>query len=42
LRLVDAGAPDAEICRRLGIEPECLEPLLDLAHRKLRTELTER
>lgn len=33
LRLADAGAPDAEICQRLGIEPECLEPLLDLAHR---------
>jgi hypothetical protein len=29
-----------EICRKLGIEPEGLEPLLDTAHRKLRSELT--
>ncbi|OBC02437.1 hypothetical protein A5784_16155 [Mycobacterium sp. 852013-50091_SCH5140682] len=40
LRLVAAGRPDDEICRELGIEPEGLPPLLDLAHRKLRRELT--
>jgi DNA-directed RNA polymerase specialized sigma24 family protein len=39
LRLVDAGASDAEMCSKLGIETESLEPLLDLARRKLRTEL---
>jgi DNA-directed RNA polymerase specialized sigma24 family protein len=39
LRLTDAGVPDEEMCRQLGIEPESLEPLLDLARRKLRTEL---
>jgi|GEM_PF-1936833 len=41
LRLTDAGTPEAEICRRLGIEPEGLEPLLDLAARKLRNKLTD-
>ncbi|WP_319451107.1 MULTISPECIES: hypothetical protein [unclassified Mycobacterium] len=40
LRLADAGVPDEEMCRQLGIEPEGLEPLLDLARRKLRTELS--
>jgi hypothetical protein len=40
LRLAEAGAPDEEMCRQLGIEPEGLEPLLDLARRKLRTELS--
>ncbi|GAS88910.1 hypothetical protein [Mycolicibacterium brisbanense] len=40
LRLVAAGRPDDEICRELGIEPEGLNPLLDLARRKLRRELT--
>ena len=40
LRLAEAGAPDEEVCRQLGIEPEGLEPLLDLARRKLRTELS--
>jgi hypothetical protein len=39
LRLVDAGVPDEQMCRQLGIEPEGLEPLLDLARRKLATEL---
>jgi hypothetical protein len=41
LRFTDAGTPEAEICRRLGIEPEGLEPVLDLAARKLRNKLTE-
>jgi hypothetical protein len=41
LRLTDAGTPEDAICRQLCIEPEGLEPLLDLAHRKLRRELTE-
>jgi hypothetical protein len=40
LRLADAGVPDEEMCRQLGIEPEGLEPLLDLARRKLKTELS--
>lgn len=41
LELADAGTSDADVCARLGIEPEALEPLLDLARRKLRNELTE-
>jgi DNA-directed RNA polymerase specialized sigma24 family protein len=40
LRLTDAEASDDEICDRLGIEPEGLETLVDLARRKLRRELT--
>ena len=39
LRLVAAGATKDEMCGRLGIEPESLEPLVDLARRKLSTEL---
>ena len=34
------GMSGSEICSKLGIEPEGLEPLLDMAHRKLRNELT--
>jgi DNA-directed RNA polymerase specialized sigma24 family protein len=41
LRLTDAGTPKGDICKRLGIEPEGLDALLDLAARKLRTKLTE-
>lgn len=40
LRLGGAGIPNAEICARLDIEPEGLEPLLDLAERKLHSKLT--
>ncbi|MGK2882977.1 MAG: hypothetical protein ACSLE6_20070 [Mycobacterium sp.] len=40
LRYTDAGTPPAEICRRLGIEPESFEPFLDLAQRKLSKELS--
>lgn len=40
LRCVDSGMSDAQICSTLGIEPEVLEPLVDMAERKLRTELT--
>lgn len=40
LRCTEAGLAAEEICARLDIEPECLGPLLDLAQRKLRTELT--
>lgn len=42
LRGAAAGQSSDEICGQLGIEPECWEPLLDLARRKLRTELTRR
>lgn len=42
LRLFDAGADDAEICRQLGIEDEALEPLLEIARRKLNRELRQR
>jgi hypothetical protein len=41
LRLTDAGTPKGEICKRLGIEPEGLEPLLEVAARKLRSKLAE-
>lgn len=41
LRLIDAGTPVDEICTQLEIEPEGLEPLLDLARRKLRRLLTQ-
>lgn len=41
LRLVDAGAVPDAISLQLGIEPEALEPLLDLAYRKLGRELTD-
>lgn len=40
LRHTDAGTPDHEICARLGIEPEGLDTLRDLAARKLRNLLT--
>ncbi|AQA06369.1 hypothetical protein BVC93_13135 [Mycobacterium sp. MS1601] len=40
LRYIDAGLPADEICAHLRIEAEALEPLLDLARRKLRTELS--
>lgn len=40
LRCAASGLPDLEICARLDIELESLEPLLDLARRKLRRELT--
>jgi hypothetical protein len=39
LRLTGAGVSNAEICEQLEIEPEGLEPLLDLAERKLRSKL---
>lgn len=42
LRLTDAAATDDEICRRLGIEPEGLDTLIELARRKLRRELTHK
>lgn len=41
LQMTDADASDDEICHRLGIEPEGLETLVDLARRKLRRELTQ-
>lgn len=41
LRFTAAGTPDDEMCRRLGVEPESLGPLLDLARRKLHRELTQ-
>jgi DNA-directed RNA polymerase specialized sigma24 family protein len=41
LRLTDAATPVDDICRHLGIEPESLEPLLEIARRKLRTALSE-
>jgi DNA-directed RNA polymerase specialized sigma24 family protein len=37
LRLTDAAAPAEEICKQLGIEPESLDALLEVARRKLRT-----
>jgi DNA-directed RNA polymerase specialized sigma24 family protein len=40
LQSTSSGVPTDEICDQLGIEPEGLEPLLDLAHRKLNSELT--
>ena len=40
LRLTQAGEPDDTICRRLDIDPDGLEPLLDIARRKLRRELS--
>lgn len=39
LRLTDAGLPLEMICAELGIEPEGLDLLLDVARRKLRKEL---
>ena len=39
LRWVNSGMPAAEICERVGIEPEAFEALLDLAHRKLHSEI---
>jgi DNA-directed RNA polymerase specialized sigma24 family protein len=41
LRLTDSGASDEEICGGLGIEPESLEPLLELARRKLHAKMSE-
>jgi len=40
LRLADAGLTADEVAATLGVEPESLPPLLELAHRKLRRELT--
>jgi hypothetical protein len=40
LRGVDCGTSDDEMCSKLDIELEALPALLDIAHRKLRTELT--
>jgi len=34
LRLHDAGADDAEIAAALGIDPECVGPLLEVARAK--------
>jgi hypothetical protein len=42
LRCADSGMSEDEICNQLGIEPESLEPLLELAYRKLHAELTRR
>lgn len=42
LQMSDADASDDDICRRLGIEPEGLETLVELARRKLRRELTQK
>jgi hypothetical protein len=42
LRLATDGTPQAEICKRLDIEPEGLEVLLELAIRKLQRKLTEK
>jgi DNA-directed RNA polymerase specialized sigma24 family protein len=42
LRLTDADATDEEICSTLGIEPEGLDTLVELARRKLHRELTQR
>jgi DNA-directed RNA polymerase specialized sigma24 family protein len=39
LRLRDAGVADEVICEYLHIEPEGLDTLLDLARRKLQSEL---
>jgi hypothetical protein len=41
LRLSDAGVADDVICDYLHIEPECLDPLIELARAKLRTTLEE-
>lgn len=41
LRMINASTSPEAICRQLGIELEALEPLLDLAYRKLRRELTD-
>ena len=40
LRWRDAAVGTDEICRRLDIEPEALEPLLEVARRKLSSALT--
>lgn len=39
LRLRDAGVDDEVICQYLQIEPEGLQNVLELAHKKLDTEL---
>ena len=39
LRLRDGGVADEVICEYLRIEPEGLDTLLELASRKLQTEL---
>lgn len=41
LRLTDLATPAADICSHLGIEPEALEPLLEVARRKLRSALSQ-
>ncbi len=40
LRCVESGMPQDQLCRVLDIEPEGLQPLLELARRKLHKELT--
>ena len=40
LRLAGEGLPDDEVATRLGVEPESLPPMLELAYRKLHNELT--
>jgi len=40
LRLTAAGVADDDVCRRLGIDLESLEPLREVAKRKLRKELS--
>ena len=39
LRLRDAGVADEVICQYLQIEPEGLDSVLEIAHRKLDAEL---
>lgn len=39
LRLRDAGVADEVICQYLQIEPEGLDGVMELAHRKLDAEL---
>lgn len=42
LRLRQAGVADQLICDYLRVEPEGLETLIEVAERKLTTELTRR
>ena len=41
LRLAESTATADEICARLGIEPESFGLLLEVAYRKLHTELSQ-
>jgi hypothetical protein len=41
LRLHDSGTAEDVMCEYLRIEPEGLAMLLELAHRKLRTEISK-